>query len=318
MITFVGSNPSVKNPDPKIPFAGTRSGKVLRSWIEATTDRDPDTFRFVNLSDEVTEGNRPLKMSEVDRDNLIKKLEGSHRIVALGHTASQVLSKLRYPHLELPHPSPRNRVLNSREKVQETLDKLRDFLKPGPRLQPKNWYGFNHEVVRERFEGDLTYVCELPLTLKTGRGEIRLPASLYKAANPNRDKGHKEYMALFRNGDGLMVTGRELPELSKDRYVYGMRCLECDDVIFSMTRHDFTRCSCGACFVDGGTDYFRAGAKSFERTSKAWIDLMTGEIFDPATEKFGELERAQDAEEEARHQEMMRRWNSEEEESKGT
>jgi hypothetical protein len=37
------------------------------------------------------------------------------------------------------------------------------------------------------------------------------------------------------------------------------RCRRCDDVIESRSRHDFVTCRCGAIFVDGGTDYLRAG-----------------------------------------------------------
>ena len=36
-----------------------------------------------------------------------------------------------------------------------------------------------------------------------------------------------------------------------------IRCLKCGDVIESKTVHDFVQCSCGACAVDGGTDYLR-------------------------------------------------------------
>ncbi len=37
------------------------------------------------------------------------------------------------------------------------------------------------------------------------------------------------------------------------------KCKKCGDVIESMYRHDFVRCKCGAIFVDGGHEYFRAG-----------------------------------------------------------
>lgn len=37
------------------------------------------------------------------------------------------------------------------------------------------------------------------------------------------------------------------------------KCLACGDIIESRHRHDFVECSCGAIFVDGGHDYFRAG-----------------------------------------------------------
>ena len=36
-----------------------------------------------------------------------------------------------------------------------------------------------------------------------------------------------------------------------------LRCKSCGDVIFSRHRHDFVRCSCGQCAVDGGMDYLR-------------------------------------------------------------
>jgi len=39
------------------------------------------------------------------------------------------------------------------------------------------------------------------------------------------------------------------------------QCLKCMDIIESTYRHDFVGCSCGAIFVDGGTDYLRRGGK---------------------------------------------------------
>lgn len=38
------------------------------------------------------------------------------------------------------------------------------------------------------------------------------------------------------------------------------QCRKCGDIIQSFHRHDFVRCSCGAIFTDGGTDYIRQGA----------------------------------------------------------
>ena len=36
-----------------------------------------------------------------------------------------------------------------------------------------------------------------------------------------------------------------------------IRCNICGDKIESKFRHDYVTCSCGACAVDGGTDYLR-------------------------------------------------------------
>lgn len=41
--------------------------------------------------------------------------------------------------------------------------------------------------------------------------------------------------------------------------ISGIRCLLCNDLIWSKHRHDFRYCSCGYCFVDGGREYLRFG-----------------------------------------------------------
>ena len=38
-----------------------------------------------------------------------------------------------------------------------------------------------------------------------------------------------------------------------------LKCGKCADTIHSTFRHDFRKCKCEACFIDGGLDYFRAG-----------------------------------------------------------
>lgn len=40
-----------------------------------------------------------------------------------------------------------------------------------------------------------------------------------------------------------------------------IRCNICGDEIESKFRHDYVICSCGACAVDGGTDYLRRSCK---------------------------------------------------------
>lgn len=42
------------------------------------------------------------------------------------------------------------------------------------------------------------------------------------------------------------------------------QCASCGDIIESKHRHDFVSCSCNNIFIDGGLDYFRAGAKNME------------------------------------------------------
>lgn len=78
-------------------------------------------YTFVNVSSQVTPGNRPLKKSEYDLFNLSIFASGPNKIVALGATASDALERIGRAHFRLPHPSPRNRVLNDEKHVASLL-----------------------------------------------------------------------------------------------------------------------------------------------------------------------------------------------------
>jgi hypothetical protein len=49
------------------------------------------------------------------------------------------------------------------------------------------------------------------------------------------------------------------------------QCAKCGDIIESKHRHDFVSCSCGAIFIDGGRDYFRAGGNPEDFISLAEV-----------------------------------------------
>ena len=38
-----------------------------------------------------------------------------------------------------------------------------------------------------------------------------------------------------------------------------IKCLKCNDIIGSLSVHDFKYCKCGACSIDGGNEYTRVG-----------------------------------------------------------
>lgn len=48
-----------------------------------------------------------------------------------------------------------------------------------------------------------------------------------------------------------------------------IQCRECGEIIESRSTHDFKRCSCGNCAVDGGTEYLRRECK----TENGFIEL---------------------------------------------
>lgn len=122
------------------------------------------------------------------------------------------------------------------------------------------YYGFNTEIVNKKFNGGLTY-CN---TFCTGYDR---PAAVYKVANPDRSKGHKDYMLLW-NDEYCMgwVSGMNADRMEQWRYQKGLKCNKCGDVMYSIDRHDFRHCKCGACAVDGGRDYLKISgeANSYE------------------------------------------------------
>lgn len=38
-----------------------------------------------------------------------------------------------------------------------------------------------------------------------------------------------------------------------------IRCLKCNDIIESLSVHDYRKCKCGESFIDGGSEYTRIG-----------------------------------------------------------
>lgn len=49
-----------------------------------------------------------------------------------------------------------------------------------------------------------------------------------------------------------------------------IQCLNCGEIISSAFRHDWQRCECGNCYVDGGLAYQRVG---FTENSAGFVDL---------------------------------------------
>lgn len=54
------------------------------------------------------------------------------------------------------------------------------------------------------------------------------------------------------------------------------KCLGCDEMVESASRHDYRSCSCGNLHVDGGLDYIK---RSYG--DKGWIELSEGWEDDP-------------------------------------
>lgn len=119
-----------------------------------------------------------------------------------------------------------------------------------------NWYGFNHEGVCARYNVTrfVNSFCVY--------GEYS-PVAVYYSAQPDRSLGHKDYLLLqlIRDPESGreygMVRGMDEVEMVNYRFQDAIWCSQCDEVVFSVMRHDDRKCSCGAVSIDGGADYVR-------------------------------------------------------------
>lgn len=125
IVLFIASNPSRSSPTNEPMHCSTRSRQILNGWLK---DLDIQPI-FINLIDQPTDKNKPLKIKEV------KPLYGSIKdkierlkydaIVTLGYTSNYVLTDLNIKHTSIPHPSTRNRSLNDGKKIEDIKNKLR-------------------------------------------------------------------------------------------------------------------------------------------------------------------------------------------------
>lgn len=145
-----------------------------------------------------------------------------------------------------------------------------------PTIKEVNYYGLKHDVVAEKFGGDLTYLRSFQIRGNTW--------AVYHAKNPNRELGHKDYMMLGQHplNDQWYVSGSTPEEMEKERYQDAILCTGCNTVLYSIHRHHFHKCGCkNESFVDGGKDYLRCGGADLNLIQQVKLDLVTGRISKP-------------------------------------
>lgn len=130
-----------------------------------------------------------------------------------------------------------------------------------------NMLGLDHQQVKLQFGKQLKYVGTFCI-----KGEYT-PRAFYYQSKPDRSKNHKDYMTLQNHNGITYVSGIDKKELELYRYIGGLICLACGDVIYSTYRHDYRNCECQGCFVDGGADYERFGGEGF---GHVLVDLLKG------------------------------------------
>jgi hypothetical protein len=137
-----------------------------------------------------------------------------------------------------------------------------------------NYYRIDADKACKHFEGDLTYLNTFCI-----RNQYH-PVAVFRNANPDRSKDHKDFMLLcvdkIDEANIVVVSGIDADEMERYRYQKGMYCPDCEEVIYSVYRHDYRKCKCGKCMVDGGRDYFRTNMAG----TVVVIDLLTDDVAD--------------------------------------
>lgn len=143
------------------------------------------------------------------------------------------------------------------------------------RLLKPDWYGLDHNAVKTQFEGDLSFCNEFCVL-----GEYA-PSAVYVAAKPNKAKGHKKYALLTKSNGQWYIRGMSPQKMRQFRYQKAIHCLKCDDIVYSVNRHDMRHCTCGNVAIDGGKDYTKINFKSGSTFEQVVIDLITCNLADP-------------------------------------
>ena len=131
-----------------------------------------------------------------------------------------------------------------------------------------NPYGLDHSKVAKRFTGELTYLGTLCLD-----NNDNSPWSWYTAWSPDVDAGHKDFMGLRVDSEGMVIIGRNYEEFVKYLNIACAVCPKCDEAIYSSYRHHMRYCSCHHTFVDGGSAYVRTNSEkliSYNLLSGQW------------------------------------------------
>jgi len=138
-VLFIGSNPSKKSSR-TVPFwHDTKSRVTLDKWL-SNIQIPIEYLDFLNVSNQPTPNNRPLKTSEIQAclQRLEKDITVHVRpdyIITLGKTAEKALNMMKiwetgYAFYAMPHPSGLNRQLNDQKFIEEKIKGLIEYMSP--------------------------------------------------------------------------------------------------------------------------------------------------------------------------------------------
>lgn len=115
-VAFVGQNPGAQSQE--------RRGDTMyrfKRWLDSL---ELPLCSFVNCSSKTG----VVHISDFEKDFVAECLEGYDKIVTLGSFASHCLDIAGIEHHRLPHPSPRNRLINDVAYIERELEKCKGYI----------------------------------------------------------------------------------------------------------------------------------------------------------------------------------------------
>ena len=119
------------------------------------------------------------------------------------------------------------------------------------KIRKHNYFGIDHVGVKKKFEGNPEYCNDIEIKGRTW--------AVYSVKNPNRTKGHKDFLLLTidRVVEGVIISGMDKTTIENYRRIVAIHCLRCDEAIYSPHRHSMVNCECKSVAIDGGSEYSR-------------------------------------------------------------
>ena len=119
-VIFIGMQPS------KARFRKNCALDRFSIWMEKLG------INCVTFQNAITDEDLPQKVTSADFQMLYRCIQGYSKVVALGALSSQILKSMGVPHFRMPHPSPRNRLLNDKAYEEMMLIELRSYINGEP------------------------------------------------------------------------------------------------------------------------------------------------------------------------------------------
>ena len=119
-VLVVGMNPSNILENKKVRKNSTLDR--LNKWMDRW---DISNYSFINTTEKRFD---TISQHDVDPNRLKEAAYGYEKVIALGGFASDSLKKAQINHFKMPHPSPRNRLLNDSNYEWEQIEKCAKYL----------------------------------------------------------------------------------------------------------------------------------------------------------------------------------------------